>query len=85
MPSIAIFTFDPQKFDEIIEMRKREHASGFGKKKILGEWFDTRNGRVVRLIEDGDYEEILAAYRMWSDLGALDIFPVIDTNNLINQ
>ena len=85
MPSIAIFSFDPHKFDEVIERRKQEHVSACGRPRILAEWCDMSNGRVVRLIEDGDYEEILAAYRMWSDLGALDIFPVIDTNNLINQ
>jgi Domain of unknown function (DUF3303) len=85
MPSIAIFTFDPQRFNEVIERREQEHVSAFGRIKILGEWCDTRNGRVVRLIDDGDYEEILAAYRMWSDLGTLEIFPVTDTNDLINR
>jgi Domain of unknown function (DUF3303) len=84
MPSIAIFAFDPQKFDEVIERRKQEYVSAHGRTKILGEWCDTKNGRVVRLIEDGDSEEILAAYRMWSDLGTLEIFPVTDTNDLIN-
>ncbi len=52
---------------------------------ILGEWCDTKGGRIVRLIEDGDLGEILAAYRMWSDMGNLEIFPVTDTNALINQ
>ena len=87
MPSIAIFTFDPQKFDEVIERRKQEQeqATACRKTKILGEWCDTRNGRVVRFIEDGDHDEILAAYRMWSDLGTLEIFPITDTNDLINQ
>jgi Domain of unknown function (DUF3303) len=85
MPSIAIFSFDPQKFDEVIERRKQEHVSARGRTKILGEWCDTRNGRVVRLMENGDQEEILAAYRMWSDLGTLEIFPVTDTTDLINQ
>jgi hypothetical protein len=85
VPSIAIFTFDPQKFDEVVEMRKQEQATACGKTKILGEWCDTINGRILRLVEDGDREEILAAYRMWSDLGTLEIFPVTDTNDLINQ
>ena len=85
MPSIAIFTFDPHKFAEVVEMRKQERAIACGKTKILGEWYSMRNGRIVRLIEDGDIEEILAAYRMWSDLGTLEIFPVTDTNSLINQ
>ena len=85
MPSIAIFPFDPQKFDEVIEMRKQEQTTAGRKTKILGEWCDTRNGRVIRLIEDGDQETILAAYRMWSNLGTLEIFPVTDTNDLINQ
>ena len=85
MPSIAIFSFDPQRFEEVIERRKQEHFSASGQTKIRGEWCYTRNGRVIRLIEDGDQEEILAAYRMWSDLGTLEIFPVTDTNDLINQ
>jgi hypothetical protein len=85
VPSIAIFTFDPQKFDEVIERRKQEQATACGKINILGEWCDTKGGRIVRLIEDGDLGEILAAYRMWSDMGTLEIFPVTDTNALINQ
>jgi len=85
MPSIAIFTFNPQKFDEVIERRKQEQARACPKTKILGEWCDTKEGRIVRLIEEGNLEEILAAYRMWSDLGTLEIFPVTDTTELINQ
>ena len=85
MPSIAIFTFDPQKFDEVVERRKQEQTTACGKIKILGEWCNTRSGRIVRLIEDGDHKEILDAYRMWSDLGTLEIFPVTDTTALINQ
>jgi Domain of unknown function (DUF3303) len=85
MPSIAIFTFDPQKYDEVIEMRKQEQATACRKTNILDEWCDTRNGRVIRLIEDGDQETILAAYRMWANLGTLEIFPVTDTNDLMNQ
>ena len=61
MQSIAIFTFDPQKFEEIVKRRQEEQASTHGKTKILGEWCNTRNGRIVRLIEDGDLGEILAA------------------------
>ena len=85
MASIAIFTFDPQKFDEVVELRKQEQAIKCGKTGILGEWCDTRRGRIVRLIEDGDLEQVLAAYRMWSDLGTLEIFPVTNTNELINR
>jgi Domain of unknown function (DUF3303) len=85
MPSIAIFTFDPQKFDEIVERRKQEHVSARGNTSILGEWCDTRKGRIIRLIESGDSEEIIAAYRMWSDFGTLEIFPVTDTNDLIKR
>jgi hypothetical protein len=85
MPSIAIFTFDSQKFDEVVAMREQEQATVCRKSKILGEWCDTRNGRIFCLIEDGDDKEILAAYRMWSDLGTLEIFPVTDTTELINH
>jgi hypothetical protein len=85
MPSIAIFTFDPQKFDEVIERRKQEQGTACGNTKILGEWCDTKRGRIIRLIGEGDREEMLAAYRMWSDLGTLELFPVTDTTELINQ
>jgi hypothetical protein len=85
MPSIAIFSFDPQKFDEVVERRKQEQGSACGKTKILGEWCDTKNGRVVRLVQGGDFGTVLAAYRMWSDLGKLEIFPVMDMTELIDQ
>ena len=85
MPSIVIFTFDPRKFDEVVERRKQEQVSACGKTKILGEWCDTKNGRVVRLVQGGDFGTVLAAYRMWSDLGTLEIFPVTDTTELIDH
>jgi hypothetical protein len=85
MPSIAIFTFDPQRFEEIIKIRQKEQADRCEKTSILGEWCDAKNGRVIRLVQDGDISEILAAYRMWCDLGTMEIFPVADTNDLINQ
>ena len=56
-----------------------------GTTSILSEWFDIKHGRVVRIIEDGDLGKILAAYRMWSDLGTLEIFPVTHTDGLITQ
>ena len=84
MASIAIFTFDPEKFDEVVALRKQEQATSYGKIRILGEWCDTKGGRIIRIIEEGNLEEILAAYRMWSDLGTLEIFPVTDTHDLIN-
>ena len=85
MPSIAIFTFDPQKFDEVVERRKQEQVTACGKTKILSEWCDTKSGRIVRLVEGGDLGAVLAAYRMWSDLGTLKIFPVTDMTELIDQ
>jgi len=85
MPSIAIFTFDPQKFEEIVKRRQHEQAIADGTTSILSEWFDIKHGRVVRIIEDGDLGKILAAYRMWSDLGTLEIFPVTHTDALITQ
>ena len=85
MLSLAIFTFDSRRFTEVIERRRQEKATVRGKTHILGEWCDRQNGRVVRLIEDGDLKDVLAAYRMWSDLGTLKIFPVTETKTLIDQ
>jgi hypothetical protein len=80
---MAIFTFDPLKFDEVIEKRKQEQATACGKTQILGEWCNTKNGRIVRLIKDGNLVGILLVFRMRSDLGTLEIFPITDANDLI--
>ena len=85
MLSLAIFTFDSRRFAEVIERRRQEQVSLRGKTHILGEWCDRQNGRVVRLIEDGDLKDVLAAYRTWSDLETLEIFPVMETKELIDQ
>ena len=85
MLSIAIFTFNPKTMNEVVERRQQEQARECGKTKILGEWCDTKGGRVFRIVSGGDIGEILAAYRTWSDLGTLEIFPVTDTDALINQ
>ena len=85
MLSMAIFTFESRRFTEVIERRRQEKATVRGKTHILGEWCDRQNGRVFRLIEDGDLKDVLAAYRTWSDLETLEIFPVMETKELIDQ
>ena len=49
----------------------------------LGQWSSTSGGRVFRLIE---MDDPLVAYKgtyAWSDLGKVEVYPVIDTQELL--
>ena len=76
---MSIFTYEPEKRDEVIKRRAEKGAMIPEGMKVLGEWSDTSGGRVFRLVEMDDPKVGLAASLAWSDLGKIEIVPVIAT------
>jgi len=80
---MSIFTYEPEKRDEVIKRRAEKGAMIPEGMKVLGEWSDTSGGRVFRLVEMDDPKVGLAASLAWSDLGKIEIVPVMATEESI--
>ena len=75
---IAVFTYDPQDRDRVVErgLEKAENPRGV---KVKGEWFDISGHRVFRLFEADDAAHIAALFYNWTDLGVAELIPVVET------
>ena len=80
---MSIFTYEPEKRDEVIKRRAEKGAMIPEGMKVIGEWSDTSGGRVFRLVEMDDPKIGLAASLAWSDLGKIEIVPVMATEESI--
>ena len=79
---ISVFTWEPEKRDEVVKRRKTEKIPPEGL-KIIGEWADLGSNRVFRLFDVTDPEVILAASFPWNDLGNVELVPVMETEEVL--
>jgi hypothetical protein len=80
---MTIFTYEPENRDEVIKRAVTKGTLVPEGATSLGQWSSTSGGRVFRLIE---MDDPLVAYKgtyAWSDLGKIEVFPVIDTEELL--
>lgn len=75
---MAVFTYDPQDRDRVIE-RGLEKAENPGGVEVKGEWFDISGHRVFRLFEADDAAHVAALFYDWTDLGVAELIPVVET------
>lgn len=79
---MAIFNYVPEDRDTVIERRneKQDQLPGV---ELKGEWFDVTGHRVFRLFDAEDEVHLAASVFQWSDLGVVEIVPVMDTTKAI--
>ena len=82
MLSIVIFTFSPEKREEVIKRRSEEDT--YERMRQISEWYSAETGRAFRLIEGGDLKATLEAFRTWGGLGKIEVVPVIKSEELID-
>jgi hypothetical protein len=80
---MTIFTWDPDKRDEVVQRRAEKGAMVPEGMKIIGEWSYIGGGRVFRLAEMDDPKIGFAAAYAWGDLGKIEIVPVIETDEIL--
>jgi hypothetical protein len=80
---MSIFTFEPEKRDEVIKRRVEKGPLTTPGAKILGEWSDISGHRVFRLGEVEDSRAMVAAAMAWADLGKIEITPVMPTDEIM--
>jgi hypothetical protein len=53
--------------------------------KTVGEWTAVTGGRVFRLVELDDPRVMLASATLWDDLGKIESFPVMQTEEVMKM
>ena len=75
---MAIFTYEPQDRDRVIERRLGSPPNPKGV-KVKGEWYDVSGHRVFRLFEADEAAHVAVLFYDWTDLGVAELIPVVDT------
>ena len=78
---LAIFNYLPEDRDRVIE--RREEMIKTKGVEIKGEWFDVSGHRVFCLFEADDEVELAVAFYGWTDLGAVEVIPVMETDKAL--
>ena len=79
---MSIFTYEPHVRDKVLERRAESLFVPEGA-KCLGQWSDVSGGRALTLFEVSDSMIGYQWTHAWSDLGKFDIFPVVETEELL--
>ena len=81
---MSIFTYEPEKRDEVTK-RVLEIGTGLPQGlKLIGQWLDLTGGRSFALIEGPDDPKLLMAGVMaWDDLGKFDNVPVMEVEEAL--
>ncbi len=82
MRFMSIFTWKPEKRDEVIKRRSESLFTPEGS-KCLGQWSATGGGRVFTLFEIDDNMALAQWASNFNDLGKFKIYPVVDTEELL--
>jgi hypothetical protein len=82
---MTVYSFDPAHRNEIVKRRLELGDQVPQGIKLVGEWSYLGSGKVFRLIETAsdDGERMLQAIQPWTDLGTLEIYPVLETEKVL--
>ena len=80
---MSVYTFEPTQREEIVKRRVEEDLSTPEGIKLIGQWSYASDGRVFTLFEEDDPLVMAQWSSPWNNLGNLETFPVIDTEELI--
>lgn len=79
---ISVYTYQPQHRDEILK-RRAEGLFVPEDAKCLGQWSVASGGRTFTLFELNNASTMYQWCHAWTDLGSIDVYPVVDTEELI--
>ena len=80
---MTIYTYEPKEREAVIKRRLEQGAMTPPGMKIIGEWSALGGGRVFRLVEADDPQVMLGATAAWADLGKIEVFPVMETEEVM--
>ena len=76
---MTIFTWEPDKRNEVIKRRSENGGMVPQGMKSLGQWTAISEGRDFRLVDSEDPKAGLQGVLAWSDLGKIEMIPVLET------
>jgi len=79
---MTVFTYEPGARDEVIHRRVEKGAMIPKGMKLLGEWSHVGSGRVFRLIDVEDPAALPEVTMPWTDIGNLDVYPVMEVETI---
>lgn len=79
---MSIFTWEPEKRDEVVKRRAEGLFAPEGA-KCLGQWSATGGGRAFTLFEINDNLALAQWSANFNDLGKFTTYPVVETEELI--
>jgi hypothetical protein len=84
MMFMTMYKYAPENRDAVLKRRLEGpfHAEGT---KYLGEWVCLTSNIVFRLVDVDDPRSLLAGAHAWTDLGALEAFPVMSGDEVLKQ
>ncbi len=83
MQFMSIFTWDPGKTGEVMEMRAAEKTpDGM---IVINEWIELGSNTVFRLIEVEKPVALLKAGSPWGDLGYTEMHPVMEAKEALKH
>ncbi len=82
---MTIFTYQPERRNEVIKRRLEKGALVPQGMQVIGEWSDIGGGRVFRLVSVDDPVAAVTAAGAWSDLGKYEIVPVMESEESLRH
>jgi hypothetical protein len=80
---MSVYTYEPTQREEIVKRRMEEGLSTPEGIKLIGQWSNASGGQVFTLFEADDPLVLAQWSNPWNNLGNLETFIVIDTEELI--
>ena len=80
---MTVYTYPPAHRNEVIKRRLEKGPAVPEGIKILGEWSYVGSGRVFRLIDAADATAAFKGSHVWSDLGSIETYPVMETDAIM--
>jgi hypothetical protein len=82
---MTIFTYEPERRNEVMKRRLEKGPIIPQGMKVIGEWSAIGGGRVFRLVQVENPAAAMAAVGAWSDLGKYEIVPVMDSDEALRH
>ncbi|WP_319408559.1 DUF3303 family protein [uncultured Desulfosarcina sp.] len=79
---MSIFTYEPDKRDEVLKRRAEGLFTPEGA-KCVGQWSSTAGGRAFTLFELDNALVAAQWSQVWNDLGKFEVYPVVDTDEMM--
>jgi len=78
---MMIFNYDPEKRSEVV--KRRIEKGPISKDKIIGAWSAIAGGRVFGVVEVEDPKTLFERVHAWSDLGRIELIPIMATEEMV--